>query len=405
MTYIQKGTNEYKLASLALFIGGFVTFSTLYTTQPLLPIISKEFHVSPSTSSLTLSLTTGTLALALLVAAAFSDVIGRKRIMVLSLLSTSLIGVLCAITPNFFSLAMLRGLLGLSMAGVPAIAMTYIVEEFHPKGIGQIMGLYISGTAIGGMTGRILTGVFTDLFHWRISLELMGILSLILSIFFWMILPGERNFTKNAFRWKPIITGYKTHLTDKKLMLLIICPFFIMGSFIIVYNYIGFMLMEPPYNLSQTIIGFLFIVYLSGTYSSILMGGKADHHGKQFILMLSLGLMGAGALGTLVPNLILKIVFLAIFTFGFFAAHSIVSSWVGNDAKTNKAQASSLYLLFYYLGSSLIGSFGGIFWTYFHWAGVVVLIILLLSISYLLIFIRTQMEEKQNKTKADTNQS
>ncbi|PLS17605.1 MFS transporter [Bacillus sp. M6-12] len=398
MTYIEKGTKEYKLASLSLFIGGFVTFSTLYTTQPLLPIISKEFHVSASYSSLTLSLTTGTLALALLVAAAFSDTIGRKRIMVLSLFSTSLIGLLCALTPNFFSLALLRGVLGLFIAGVPAIAMTYIAEEFDPRGLGKIMGLYISGTTIGGMSGRILTGIFTDLFNWRIALGITGSLALILSTVFWMILPGEKHFTQKVFQWKPIIAGYRTHLTDKKLMKLIVFPFLLMGSFIIVYNYIGFMLMEPPYNLSHTLIGFLFIVYLAGTYSSIFMGNKADQYGRQLILKLSLGLMLAGAIGTLVPNLILKIIFLAIFTFGFFAAHSIVSSWVSKDAKINKAQASSLYLLFYYLGSSLVGLFGGFFWTHFHWTGVVFLIIVLINMSYSLIYSRIRMDEKQYKT-------
>src|SRR5665647_3875680 len=38
-------------------------------------------------------------------------------------------------------------------AGLPAVAMAYVAEEFHPSGMGGVMGLYISGTGLGGMTG------------------------------------------------------------------------------------------------------------------------------------------------------------------------------------------------------------------------------------------------------------
>lgn len=46
MTFIQPHTKAYRKASLALFISGFVTFATLYTTQPLMPLFSEEFHIS-----------------------------------------------------------------------------------------------------------------------------------------------------------------------------------------------------------------------------------------------------------------------------------------------------------------------------------------------------------------------
>ncbi len=57
-------------------------------------------------------------------------------------------------------------------------------------------------------------------------------------------------------------------------------------------------------------------------------------------------------------------------TFGFFGAHSVASGWVGLQAKSGKAQASSLYLFAYYLGSSVVGSLGGFFWKHGGWPGV-----------------------------------
>jgi YNFM family putative membrane transporter len=71
-----------------------------------------------------------------------------------------------------------------------------------------------------------------------------------------------------------------------------------------------------------------------------------------------------------------------VFTCGFFSVHAIASSWVGRRARTAKAQASSLYLFSYYLGSSISGTVGGMFWLNYGWNGVVALITLLLLAAF-----------------------
>lgn len=378
MTYIQKGTKTYTNASIALFLGGFVTFATLYATQPLLPILAKEFHVSAAAASITLSITTGTMAIMMLIAASISDVIGRKRIMILSIFLTSIIGTLTAFSPNFITLVLLRGLLGICIAGLPSIAMTYIGEEFEPSGLGKVMGLYICGNGIGGMTGRIFIGIATDLSSWRVALGLLGIITVICSILFWRTLPTPMNSKKKAVHVRSMWNAYTIHFKNKQLVATILLGFTLMGSFVTLYNYIGFLLQEPPYSLSQTLIGFLFIVYVIGTFSSVFMGKKADQYGRTFTLMISITIMMIGALVTLVPSLIIKIIGLSIFTFGFFGSHSIASASIEKYADVNKAQAAALYLLFYYLGSSFVGSFSGYFWEHFHWVGVISLIVMLL---------------------------
>lgn len=381
MTYIEAGTKEYKRASIALFLGGFITFATLYTTQPLMPVFAKEFGVSATLSSLTLSLSTGILAIVMLIAASLSETFGKKQIMMVSLILTSILGLLTAFSPNFITLLLLRALLGIFIAGVPSIAMAYVGEAFNPVGIGKIMGLYISGTSLGGMAGRIITGVLTDLFTWRIALGTIGLLSLILSLIFWKTLPKQHHFIKKRLEWRTSIKAYSAIISNKGLMALILLAFLLMGSFVTLYNYIGFKLMEPPYQLSQTIIGFIFIVYLCGTFSSVYMGKKADKYGNFRMLLLSIGITISGALITLFPPLVVKIFGIGIFTFGFFASHAIASAWVGERAGDSKAQGSSLYLLFYYLGSSLIGSFGGFFWTHFQWIGVLSLVVFLMVLA------------------------
>ena len=157
-----------------------------------------------------------------------------------------------------------------------------------------------------------------------------------------------------------------------------------MGSFVTLYNYIGFQLLAPPYSLSYSLVGWIFIIYLVGTFSSVFMGKLADSYGRRNMMWAALAIIFIGACISLSGNLWIKIFGVAIFTFGFFGGHSVASSWVGKIADHNKAQASALYLFFYYLGSSVSGTIGGVFWSGFGWSGVIGLILIQLVLGMFL---------------------
>lgn len=90
--------------------------------------------------------------------------------------------------------------------------------------------------------------------------------------------------------------------------------------------------------------------------------------------------MLAGALLSLSSGLLIVLVGMAIWTFGFFGSHSVASSWVGRRAHTARAQASALYLLFYYFGCSVTSSAAGLVWEHYRWPGVVAVISVLLLV-------------------------
>ncbi len=381
MDYIKRGTPAFKNANLALFAGGFSTFAILWGTQPLLPEIAKEFHLSPATSSLSQSSTTIALAISLLIAGSLSDVYGRKSIMTISLIASSILSVCTGFASSFHILVAWRILQGITLAGLPAVAMAYLGEEIEAKSLGMAMGLYISGNSIGGMSGRIISGILTDYYNWHIALMGIGIISLLASFIFLALLPRSTHFIPQAFKIKPLAGSLISQFKVPGLSYLFLIGFLLMGGFVSLYNYIGFELIAPPYSLSQTVVGFIFIVYIVGTFSSTWMGMLADQYGKKNILPLSLIILLTGVFTTLHPNLWVKIVGIAIFTFGFFAGHSIASSWVGNLAIHDKAQASALYLSAYYAGSSVGGTVSGTFYHHFDWPGVVGMIAMLSIIS------------------------
>jgi YNFM family putative membrane transporter len=367
---IRHGTPAFRQANLALFAAGIATFGLLYCVQPLMPEFSKDYGVSAAASALSLSLTTGVLAFAMLFAGVLSDALGRKSVMLVSLLSSALLVLLTALVPGWTSLLILRTLLGLSLSGLPAVAMTWLSEEMHPDSIGLGMGLYISGNAIGGMGGRLVTGVLADFFDWRVGVAVVAGIGLLSGLMFWRLLPPSRHFQRQPLQPRGLLARFANVFRDAGLPWMFAEGFLLLGAFVTVYNYIGYRLLAAPYNLSQAVVGLIFSVYLIGTFSSAWMGHLAGKLGRRRVLWTTFALMLVGVGLTLLQPLLLVIAGIVAVTFGFFGGHSIVSSWVGRRAGSAKAQASSLYLFAYYMGSSLAGASGGLFYVAHGWNGV-----------------------------------
>ena len=379
MGSVSSGTKRYRQINLAFFAAGFVTFITLYDVQPLLPVFSKEFGLPASLGSLPLSITSCALAITMLFAGTVSETFGRKRVMVASLLLTSALAFFTSQTHSFTALLALRLLQGIALAGLPAIAMAYLSEEIAPASLASAIGLYISGNAIGGMTGRIFTASMTEWVSWRAALGVIGVVCLLLSLFFARSLPASSNFTRRPFAVRYLFSSLFKQLQDPGLLYLYGISFLIMGAFVTLYNYITFRLLAPPYLLSHSTVSYVFLVYLLGSFSSSMVGRQVELFGRSRMLYLTLGTMVLGALVTLSQDLATMIVGIALFTCGFFGAHTIASSWVGSRARTARAQAASIYLFSYYLGSSISGTAGGVFWSSSGWEGVVCLILGLLG--------------------------
>ncbi|MFZ2950315.1 MAG: MFS transporter, partial [Desulfuromonadaceae bacterium] len=340
---VRVGTSAFRRINVALFCAGFVTFVTLYNVQPLLPLFAQEFGVSPAVASLPLSFSTIALALGMLIAGTVSETLGRRQVMTVALFLTSLLAVATLFSHSFESLLLLRLLQGIVLAGVPSVAMAYLGEEMDAQAIGHAMGLYISGNALGGMSGRIGSALLCEYVPWHSAIALIGVGSLLLSLVFLKSLPPSTNFRQRPFRLQYLFTSLLQHLHDPGLFCLYALAFLSMGGFISLYNYIGFRLLAPPYSLSQFQVSLIFLVYLLGSFSSGVVGSLIHRFGRPFMIRLALSVMLGGTLITLSGSLPLIVAGVGVFTCGFFSAHAIASSWVGRRARTAKAQASSLY--------------------------------------------------------------
>jgi YNFM family putative membrane transporter len=378
------GSPDYRRVVGALFAAGLATFALLYSTQAVLTELATDFSVTAAQSTLTLSLTTLGLAAALLVTGPWSDRVGRTRLIHSSLVASAVLALACAVAPTWPVLLGFRLLEGVALAGLPAVATAYLREELHPSAHARAAGLYIGGTALGGMAGRLVTGPVAEVAGWRWGLAAVAGLALVCTVVVALLLPPSRRFVPAPGGARQVLTTARRALTDPALVALYAVGGCSVGALVAVFNVLGFRLAEAPFGLGVGAASLLFLVYPLGSLSSATAGRLADRVGRRRVLPVGSLVAVVGALLTLPDSLAWVVVGLSLLTVGFFAVHGVASGWVPARAHAggvSTGQAASLYLVAYYLGSSVFGSLAGQAYAVAAWPGVVGLVTVLLAVA------------------------
>lgn len=368
----------YRRSLAAIILTGASAFSMEYCLQPVISHIAATFTLNPAQASLAVSAAMLGMALMLLLLTAFAGRLPRRKMLAGSLILSSAVLLGVGFTGSFAAVVALRFVQGCILAMVPVLTMAYVNEEFAAEKIRFGIGLYVAGTTLGGLSGRILASVLTDYIGWQHAVMALSLLSVAAGVLVWFLLPQEKHHTKAAaVKFTAVFSK-----GSKQLLCLCAAAFFMMGAFVAVYNFIPYVLKDAPYNLSQSAIGFLFTVQLCGTFSSSLAAKLSAQYSSSKIINICLAFLAGGALLTLHHMLVIKIIGLAILTAGLFGAHAAASGWCGQLAE-DKAAAGSLYMFSYYGGASILGSLGGIFYSSLGWVSVVAMAVLAAAVARL----------------------
>ncbi len=369
-------------ATIAMLLVGMAIFSGLYSTQALLPVLVASFELTSTQAALTVSAATGGLALCVIPASILSERFGRGRVLLLSMLAAVAVGLIVPLAATPWQLIALRFVQGAAMAGAPATAMTWLSEELDGAALPKAMGIYIAGNSCGGLVGRLVPLGVVELTSWRGAILACGAVGLAFALLAWALLPAQRNFRPKEIRFRQEARAVLRHWRNGRLAILYVLAFLSMGTFVSFYNFVGFRL-TGHFHIAPLLAGLVFLFYLSGTWSAARAGSFIRRFGHRRVLQGSGALMAAGALFGAGP-LPLLIGGLVLFTAGFFALHSTASSWVGAIASHDRAEASSMYVFCYYLGSSLVGAATGWAFGVLTWAGFVGLLATLAGLATLL---------------------
>ena len=174
-------------------------------------------------------------------------------------------------------------------------------------------------------------------------------------------------------------------LRSPTLWILYLQAFLTMGGFVAMYNFLGFHLSAPPYQLPLWLTGLIFLAYLAGTVSSPRAGVLASRLGRKPVLLGGNLIMMAGVALTLVGNVWVIIAGMVLLTAGFFAAHAVAAGWAASAAVAGRAQSSWLYNLGFYAGSSRFGYLGGTFLAMAGWGGTVGMVLAVTAVATVLV--------------------
>ncbi len=358
----------------ALFVTGFGTFINLYATQPLLPEFRQLFQASELL--VTLTVTAPVLAVALIapLAGLVADAVGRKRVIVASMLGLALPTALAATAANLGQFIAWRFLQGFFVPAIVAVAIAYISEESSHETAGSTMAIYVTGTVIGGFAGRFIVGLAATHWGWRTAFVVLGAITLAAALTIWRLLPRSTRFVPQS-NAATAFQSMRMHLHNPQLLATYAVgfnvPFCLVGAF----TYVNFYLADKPFFLGPAALAFIFAVYLIGALITPVAGRIMDRIGHRRALMGAVGMSASGMLLTLIHYVPVIIAGLTLEASGVFACQSASSSHVGKAAGEARSSAAGLYVAFYYLGGCAGSVLPGFFWKQAGWVGCVAIIL------------------------------
>jgi YNFM family putative membrane transporter len=347
-----------------------LTFSVLYSPQPLLPVLMKEFGVDKSSAALITTVTMLPLSLSPIIYGFVLEKFTAKRVMSFAISILVVLEISIYFINDFYLLIFVRLLQGFSIPGVLTSLMTFVSMASEKSMIQRVMSYYIAATILGGFLGRFISGLISKLFGWRYGFLILGF-SLAISFILLFFISDYKIQVKERITLKNAMNVIKTH-PFLNIYITIFCTFFVFAAML---NFIPFRLKEISDNVSEFIIGLSYSGYVMGIIVSLfsMLLIKFFKTEKKVILYgLVIYIMS-------IPLFSVKsifFIFFAMFVFctGMFTTHSIASGFLNKLAITNKGIVNGLYVSFYYTGGVLGTFLPGYLYKSFGWNAFLILL-------------------------------
>jgi MFS transporter, YNFM family, putative membrane transport protein len=361
---------------MAVGASGICAFLDLYATQPLLPTLERQFHVSKAAASLTVSVSTAAVALTAPLIGVAADRLGRKRVIVPAMFVLAIPTMLAATAQTLSALIVWRFLEGVVLPAIFAVAIAYVTEEFSGRGVGTAMAALVTGNVIGGFAGRIIAGLVASVADWRVAFIVLGVLNVVGALVTWRWLPRERHFQPHPAAFSLAAHSVATHLKNPRLVATYAIGFSVLFSLVATFTYVNFYLGEPPFSLGPGLLSSVFVVYLAGMFVTPIAGRWIDRYGSRGTLTASLIASVVIMPLTITHNLVLIGLGLTVCSSAIFVCQSASTTYLQHAAPlATRSSAAGLYVAFYYLGGSVGGEVPGLLWRWGGWPGCVALVI------------------------------
>ena len=182
------------LCWLAVALEGF----DLVVLGVVLPALLKEpgWGLTPNTAALVSVVGLVGVMIGALAVGTISDYIGRRQMMLWTVISFSILTLLCAFAPNPWIFGLLRFLAGLGLGGVLPTALA-LINEYASRGRGgRATTNMMTGYHVGAVLTALLGIVIIQTYGWHWMFIIGALPALVLVPLMWKYLPESRAFLR-----------------------------------------------------------------------------------------------------------------------------------------------------------------------------------------------------------------
>lgn len=370
---------------------GVFAFLQVYSVQAILPILMNDLNATEVQVGLAVGATVMAIALMSPFTGMLSDYVGRKRIIVGSLLLLAIPTALISFSASIEMLTVWRFLQGLAVPGITVVLIAYIGEEYSDN-LASMMSVYVMGTVLGGFLGRFVAGHLHDLMGWRWAYGVMAILTVIGMLWVAKGLPNSKNFTKSK-NFRTAFATLLSHTKNRHVISACLLGGCVLFSLVGCFTFINLHLADTPYELSASHLANIFAVYLIGMVITPLSSRLITRFGMTNTIIGAVLCSMMGIFLTATAPLWLIIFGLTIMSSGVFITQSATISYIASHVKEGRSLASGLYYMSYYGGGSIGAWLCGIAYAKGQW-GYTIIAIGVVQVLALLIVIMLMKKAK-----------
>ena len=384
---MEKGFFRLQLAVFALVSA---SFTNIYITQPILPVLQDEFGVNPVQVSMTVSIVILGIVFSNLFFGYLADRISIKPIIFAGGICVAAGGTICAITHDFGILIFARFFQGLFIPALTTSLAAWLARTLPVNRLGVVMGSYVSATVLGGLGGRLLGGWIHPPLHWRYAFLSASVLIVITTLLALTALPAQQVKTIET---KDEQEGFLSLLMRKDLVSVYACGAGGLLMFSPVFNFLPYRLAGTPFNFSTELITLTYLVYVLGIFLGPIAGRMSNYFGEGNTLIGGTCILGFSFILLLIPSVIAMVIGLLCVCAGFFTIHSVAVVLLNKKLTRSHGKANALYTLFYYIGGWIGITGAGFAFQKAGWKGVIFFVLCFLVIP----LITGLSEKKANK--------
>jgi predicted MFS family arabinose efflux permease len=360
------------MATIALV--GLFAFAQVYSVPSILPQLQHDLKASVVQMGNSVGMTVLAVALMSPFVGLLSDELGRKWLVVASVFALAVPTALMSQVQTVHGLLVLRFLQGLAVPGVSVVAIAYVGEEFRGATMVRAMTVYVTGSVLGGFSGRFLLGHLTEYMPWRAAFGVMAVLNLIGAFVVWRGLPASRHFVPSV-RFASSLKTLGQLLCNPSLQAACALGFTMLFALVGLFTFVNLHLAAAPYRFTSGQLANIFTVYLLGAVVTPMAGRVIPRIGARRTVLLAVALSAVGVSLTLLHPSWCIVAALAVAACGVFIAQSATMSFIAYRINSGRSQASGLYYAAYYCGGFVGAWVCGIAYTWGGWPATVAVLI------------------------------